>query len=192
MRTSPLYGRLLEKGAIHMVVQGYEKPLWFKTDKVQCESLTWGHSEAHEVVAEECRAVRDAAGIVDLSGATKFEVRGKDAFALLDRLSCNKLPARDGRMTLTLFHAANGGIMGEMSITRFSEELYYLNGAIISEHKDLQWLKDHADGLDVEIKNVTDEIASVLLTGPKSRDILQQMTEEDLSHKMFPWLSARR
>jgi dimethylglycine dehydrogenase len=191
MRTSPLYARLLEKGCIHGAVQGYEKALWFKTDNAKPESLSWAHSEAHEVVGEECRAVRDTAGVIDLSGSAKYEVTGKQAYAFLDHLSCNKLPAKDGRIGLSLFHAPNGGIMCEMSITRLNEDHFYLVAAIGSEHKDLHWMQSHADDFDVTIENVTDDISSLLLTGPNSRQILQQMTEEDLSNAAFPWLHAR-
>lgn len=191
MRTSPLYARLLEKGCVHGVVQGYEKPLWFKSQKIQHESISWVHSEAHEVVREECRAVQQAAGIIDLSGATKIEVSGQDAYAFLDQLSSNKLPQKNGRITLTLLHASNGGIMSEMTITRLKDDLYYLNGAIVSEHKDLHWLENHSDGFKVNIKNVTNDIASILVTGPNSRDILQQLTEQDLSAQAFTWLSAK-
>jgi dimethylglycine dehydrogenase len=191
MRTSPLYARLLEKGCIHGAVQGYEKALWFKTDNAKPESLSWAHSEAHEVVSEECRAVRDTAGVIDLSGSAKYEVTGKQAYAFLDHLSCNKLPAKDGRIGLSLFHAPNGGIMCEMSITRLNEDHFYLVAAIGSEHKDLHWMQSHADDFDVTIENVTDDISSLLLTGPNSRQILQQMTEEDLSNAAFPWLHAR-
>ncbi|RLA13024.1 MAG: glycine cleavage system protein T [Gammaproteobacteria bacterium] len=191
MRTSPLYARLLEKGCVHGVVQGYEKALWFKTGQAQSESPTWAHSEAHDVVGEECRAVRDAAGIIDLSGSAKYEITGKDAFAFLDRLSCNKLPAKDGRIGLSLFHAPNGGIMCEMSITRLADDFYYLVSAIGSEHKDLHWMQSNADDFDVKIENVTDDLSSMLLTGPNSREILQQLTEDDLSNTALPWLHAR-
>ncbi len=191
MRTSPLYARLLEKGCIHGVVQGYEKALWFNTDKVRRESPAWSHSEAHEVVGEECRAVRDAAGIIDLSGSAKYEITGKDAFAFLDHLSCNRLPATDGRIGLSLFHAPNGGIMCEMSITRLAEDHFYLVSAIGSEHKDLHWMQQHVGDFEVDITNVTDDISSLLVTGPNARDILQQMTEEDLSNAAFPWLCAK-
>jgi dimethylglycine dehydrogenase len=190
MRCSPLYVRLLEHGAVHGVVQGYEKPWWFQTDAVRRESLTWGHSEAHAVVAEECRAVQESAGIIDISGAAKFEITGKDATAYLDRLSCNRLP-RIERLGLSLFHAHGGGIMCEMSITRLAENHYYLISAIGSEHKDLHWMQANAGVLEVEIKNVTDDISSILITGPKSREILQLMTEDDLSNKAFPWLCGR-
>ena len=191
MRTSPLYARLLEKGCVHGAVQGYEKTLWFTTDAIRRESLTWSHSEAHEVVGEECRAVRDAAGIIDLSGSAKYEVTGKDAFAFLDHLSCNRLPQKDGRIGLSLFHAPGGGIMCEISITRLAGDHYYLISAIGSEHKDLHWMQAHVDDFDVSVTNVTDDAGALLLTGPNSREILQQMTEQDLSNAEFPWLCAR-
>jgi dimethylglycine dehydrogenase len=190
MRTSPLYARLLEHGAVHGAVQGYEKPLWFQTDAVRREELSWSHSAAHAVVAGECKAVQQSAGVIDISGAARYEISGNDAAAFVDRLSCNKLP-RVGRIGLSLFHAPGGGIMSEMSITRLDENHFYLVSAIASEHKDLHWMQANAGDFDVNIVNVTDAISGLLITGPKSRDILQLMTEEDLSNQAFPWLCAR-
>jgi dimethylglycine dehydrogenase len=177
MRSSPLFTRLLQHGAVHGAAQGYEKPLWYQTDAVRSESLSWSHSEAHAVVAEECRAVQESAGVIDISGAAKYEVSGPDAAAFLDRLSCNKLP-RTGRI-------------GLMSITRLDENRFYLVSAIGSEHKDLHWMQANADDFDVDILNLTEDVSSMLITGPRSREILQQMTEEDLSNEAFPWLCAR-
>ncbi len=187
-RVSPLYGRLTQKGAVHNVVQGYEKVMWMTTPEVRGETLSWSHSEAQPVVEQECKAVHEQAGIIDISGASKYEVKGPDAMKFIDHLSCNKLPGRDGRMALSLFHLPNGGIMSDMSITRIAEDHLYLFSAIGSEHKDLHWMQMNMDGFDVSIENVTDEIAGVLLTGPASRDILQQITPDDLSTKAFPWL----
>ena len=190
MRVSPLYARLLEHGAVHGTVQGYEKPHWFQTDSVRTDTLSWSHNETHAVVAQECKAVQQSAGMIDISGAAKFEVSGPDAEKFLDRLSCNKLP-RVGRIGLSLFHAPNGGIMCEMSISRFAEDCFYLISAIGSENKDLHWMRSNADGYDVDIVNLTEDVSSVLITGPNSREILQLMTEDDLSHAAFPWLAAR-
>jgi len=190
-RTSPLYALLADKGAVHTVVQGYEKPLWFKTDDVQSDPPTWERSNTHPAVASECLAVRDFAGVIDISGSAKFEISGSDAAVFLDSLSSNKLPARDGRVGLTLFHGPNGGIMTEQSITRLNENLFYLVGPIASEYRDLHWMQMHADGFDVKINNRTDELGGLLLTGPKSREILQQLTIEDLSNTAFPWLSCK-
>ena len=78
-----------------------------------------------------------------------------------------------------------------MSITRLAEDHFYLVSAIGSEHKDLHWMQLHADDFNVNIANVTGDIGSLLVTGPNARDILQQMTEEDLSNAAFRWLDAR-
>ena len=189
-KVSPLYGRLTQKGAVHGVVQGYEKVLWLQTEKIRSESLSWSHSEAHDDVGQECKAVHERAGIIDISGSARYEVKGPDAGKFLDRLSCNKLPRGDGRMALSLFHLPNGGIMSDMSITRLAEDHYYLFSAIGSEHKDLHWMQLNRLGFDVSIENITDNMAGILLTGPASRDILRQMTDADISGDAFPWLQA--
>jgi len=190
-RTSPLYGLLQEKGAVNSVVQGYEKPQWFATDEVRRETHHWSRNETHEVVAAECLAVQNAAGITDISGVAKYEIIGVDAEPFLNNLSCNKLPTKDGRLGLTLFHGPNGGIMTEQSITRISNEHYFLIGPMGGEERDLHWMQNHSDGYDVKIKNVTDDIGGVLLTGPKAREILQGISTTDLSHKAFPWFSTQ-
>ena len=190
-RISPLHALLADKGAVHTAVQGYEKPLWFKTDLIRSEPPTWQRSAAHAAVAEECAAVHHTAGIIDISGAAKFEISGPDASTFLDKMSSNKLPAKNGRMALTLFHAANGGIMTEQSITRINEQLYYLIGPIASEYRDLDWMQQHRSGFNVKIDNCTDGMAAVLLTGPNSRAILQQLTNNDLSAKALPWLGCQ-
>ena len=188
-RNSPLYPFLINNGAKHGIVGGYEKPLWFSCPEVPDESLTWLHSEAHTKVGEECRAVRDAVGIIDISGSAKFEITGKEATTFLDHLSCNRLPAKDGRIGLTLFHGPEGGIMAEQSISRIDTEHYYLIGAIGSELKDRDWMEQHSLGFDVHIHNRTDEYGAMLITGPNARDLLAQLTAADLGNKTMPWLS---
>jgi len=190
-RTSPLYGMLANKGATHNVVAGFEKPLWFKTQSFQHETLTWERSDAHIIVANECKSVQNDAGIIDISGSSKFEISGKDAKDFLNYLSCNKLPSKDGSLGLTLFHGPHGGILTEQSITRINEQLYYLVGPILSEFRDQHWMEINAENFEVEIHNQTDEIGALLLTGPKSREILQQLTKENLSNASFPWLSCK-
>ncbi len=189
--SSPLHTALVQKGAVHRAVHGHEQPVWFQTETVRSDPSTWTRSATHPAVAAECQAVMNAAGVMDLSTSAKFEITGRDAGAFLDRLSANKLPGRDGRLGLSLCHAPGGGIISEFSVTRLSAEHYYLLSGIGSELKDLQWLTQHVDGLEVQIENVTEALGVLLLTGPKSREILQALTEADLSNKAFPWLSAQ-
>ena len=191
IRVSALHTLLSQKGAIHTVNTGFEKPSWFTIDGTRNETLTWGHSEAHEVVAQECAAVQKSCGITDISGTAKFRITGKDAYKFLDHLSCNKLPSKDGRIGLTLFHAPNGGIMAEQTISRIDKENFLLMGAIGSEVKDYQWLEWHSDDYDVVIENLTESWGGLLLTGPNARKILSQCTQQDLSNNAFSWLSCK-
>jgi dimethylglycine dehydrogenase len=126
-----------------------------------------------------------------LSGSAKFEIRGPDAHKFLDRLSCNKLPGKNGRLALSLFHLPHGGIMSDISITRISDNHFYLISAIGSEHRDAHWMNAQSEGFDVQIDNVTESLGAVLITGPKSRQILQLMTTEDLSNDAFSWLRMK-
>ena len=190
-RMSPLHGLLQSKGAHFGVVNGYEKPQWFATEKVRTETPTWSRNETHEVVAAECAAVQNACGVTDISGVAKFIVSGKDTFAFLDNMSCNKLPSKNGRLGLTLFHGPNGGIMTEASLTRISENEFMLVGPMAGEIRDLHWMQMQSDGYEVHIENLTDNLGAVLLTGPKAREILQRLSSDDLSHKGFPWLTTQ-
>jgi dimethylglycine dehydrogenase len=191
LRVSALHNLLSQKGVIHTVNTGYEKPSWFTTQNIKSESHTWSHSEAHEAVAEECLAVQEHCGVTDISGTAKFRVTGKDAFLFLDKLSCNKLPTKDGRIGLSLFHAPKGGIMAEQTISRISQEEFILMGAIGSQVKDYQWLEWHAKEYKVNIEDITESWGGLLLTGPNARKILQQCTQENLSNDAFPWLDCR-
>ena len=191
IRVSSLHTVLSQKGAFHIVNTGFEKPAWFAKNGVTQETHTWSHSEAHDIVGAECRAVQKSCGVTDISGTAKFKITGKDAFRFIDNMSCNKLPTLDGRIGLTLFHADNGGIMAEQTISRINENEFILMGAISSQVKDYQWLEMHSDGYDVTIKDITETWGGVLLTGPNSRKILSQCTTEDLSNEPFPWLSCR-
>ncbi|MFT6723571.1 MAG: dimethylglycine dehydrogenase, partial [Arenicella sp.] len=82
------------------------------------------------------------------------------------------------------------GIMTEASLTRINEDEFFLICPMAGEERDMHWLQQHADGYDVEITNLTDKLASVLLTGPKAREILQAISRSDLSQKAFPWLTT--
>lgn len=191
IRTSPLHTVMAQKDAVHFVSAGFEKPAWFKTESVREESETWTHSEAHAAVAEECAAVQNTCGITDISGTAKFRVTGPDAYAFLDHLSCNQLPTKDGRISLTLFHAENGGIMAEQTVSRINQEHFVLMGAIGCQIKDMQWLQQHVGDYQVTIEDFSEDWGGVLLTGPKAREVLQTICEDDLSNDAFAWLSCQ-
>ena len=188
IKITPLYERFTELGAQWMEIFGWERPQYFGP----AEQHTFRRSNALDVVGEEVRGARERAGIADLTAFSKFEITGTDAATLLDRLSANKLPNKDGGIRLTHMLTSLGGIECEMTITRLSPERFYLNSSILGELHDLDWLSQHIlENEDVNVRDLTDELAILAVGGPSSRDIIQPLTETDLSTESFAWLNAQ-
>ncbi len=188
IKITPLYERFTELGAQWMEIFGWERPQYFGP----AEQHTFRRSNALDMVGEEVRGARERAGIADLTAFSKFEITGTDAATLLDRLSANKLPNKDGGIRLTHMLTSLGGIECEMTITRLSPERFYLNSSILGELHDLDWLSQHIlENEDVNVRDLTDELAILAVGGPSSRDIIQPLTETDLSTESFAWLNAQ-
>jgi dimethylglycine dehydrogenase len=129
---------------------------------------------------------------MDLSTFSKFDVKGPDAYAFLERICANKVPAKDGAMILGHMLNANGFIDSEITITRLSPDHYYVLSAAVAQHHDfdqLTWRKSTTDNLT--ITDVTDDYGVLVLAGPRSRDVLAQCTATDLSNQSFRWLTGK-
>ena len=143
-------------------------------------------------MAEECKAVRERVGVLDLSSFSKFDVTGPDAAAFLDRIVANRVPRRDGRVALAHALTELGGIESEFTVTRFDESRFYLLSAAVAQIHDRDWLVQHKhEAEDVAITDVTDDYGVLLVTGPLSRELLSKLTDAELDNEVFPWLSAR-
>jgi dimethylglycine dehydrogenase len=187
-KVNPIYDDLDALGAQWQEVYGWERPQYFGEPEVH----TFKRSNAFDAVAAEVHGTRQRVGVADLTAFAKFEVSGADAAALLARLSANRLPGRDGGIRLVHMLTEQGGIECEMTITRLGSDHFYLNSAIMGTTHDLDWLTWHiAEGEDVTVRNVTDELAILAVTGPKSRDLLARLTDHDLGNEAFPWLTAQ-
>jgi dimethylglycine dehydrogenase len=193
-RTSPLYDRLREKGARFGARGGWERAVWFAPEgdpvpdrpSFRRDERIW-----HQAVAEECRAVREQVGVADLCGFTKFMIEGPGAEAWLDRLSCSRLP-KVGHIALAYMLNEKGGIVSEFTITRLGPERFYLISAAAAEWHDEDWLRAGLpDDGSVRIESVMSRLGTLVLTGPKAREVLSKVTEADLSNEAFPWLSAQ-
>jgi dimethylglycine dehydrogenase len=145
-----------------------------------------------EHVGNECRHVHEHVGIQDMSAFAKCRVSGPGAAAFLDRFVANKLPVRDGRMSLS--HALNtrGGVHSEFTIVRESAESYYLVSAGALQRLDHDYLLKHMprDG-SVQFQDLTSAMGVLVIAGPKSRELLARVSRDDFSNAAFPWLSAR-
>jgi dimethylglycine dehydrogenase len=190
-RTSPLYERLKKQGCVHSETFGWERPKWFSPDGRE-EALSFRRNNVFEVVRDECLAVRERVGLLDLSGFAKYEVSGADAGAFLDRICANRLPSVDGGIVLTHILSDRGRIRAEMTITRLAPGHFYLLSAAAAEMRDADHLSQSVlEGEEVDIRNVSDDRGVLVLAGPDSRDVLQQLTDADLGNGSFPWLRGK-
>lgn len=188
-RVTPLYEKLKAKGAVYAEVFGWERPKWFSLDGRK-ETPQYRRNNVFEVVAEECKAVRERAGIMDLSSFAKFDVTGPGAEALLNRLTANRLPKKRGGINLTHVLSDGGRIEGEWTITRLADDRFYVLSGATTEREALDHLHStDADG--VTIANVSDDFGMLVVAGPKAREILAPLTEADFSNAGFRWLSGQ-
>jgi len=190
-RSTPLFDKLNAQGCVHTESFGWERPKWFSPDG-RSETGGFRRNEVFEVVAAECRAVRERVGIMDLSSFAKYDVGGRDAAQLLDRLCANRLPRRDGGVVLAHMLTDDGMIASEVTVTRLGPERFYVLSGAAAELHDLDMLvQGRRAGEQLDIANRTDDFGMLVLAGPKSRELLAGLTDSDLSNAAFRWLSGR-
>lgn len=193
MRTVGSYDLLTAKGAVWTLYNGYEFPKWFAPSPEEAiPAHSFRRTHVWDYVEGEVQTTRDEAGFIEMSPMTKFTVRGPGAATWLDSIMANKLP-KVGRMTLSLLLNERGGMDGEYTIVRYAENDFYLvstpNGQVYNWDQLSKLMPK--DG-SVVMEDISEQMGVVALAGPKSREILQQFTDNDLSNEAFPWLSAQK
>jgi dimethylglycine dehydrogenase len=191
LRTTPIYERLQAENAVFGDYCGLEHALWFAPRGAEArEQVTFRRSNAHAHVAAECRAVRDSAGLIEISNYGKFEVSGPGAADWLARVMTNRVPAV-GRLALTPMLNERGRLIGDFTMCRLSEERVFLIGTYAAEKYYLRWFERTRPGPGVHIRSCATELVGLSVAGPASRALLQPLVDVDLSNAAFPFLDFR-
>jgi len=191
MKTTPIYKKLKDMGAVYLDSYGWEKPAWFAKTGMK-ENYSFKRSNAFPYVQNECENVQNNVGILDLSTFAKYEISGDGSESYLNRLCANSIPKKESNIILA--HTLNkiGRIQSELTITRLANNNFYVLSSTASEIRDLDWFNHNLNkGEKVKIKNVTRDYGVLVLVGPRSRNILSQVTSENLDNKNFPWLKGK-
>lgn len=189
-RLSPLHETLKAKGAQFMATAGWERAAWYAregddTSLESCETYArvgpW-----YEAVREECHAVRDNAGILELPGFSRFHLSGEGAADWLRTLVTGTIP-RVGRMSLVYISDSLGRIVSELSAIRIGADEFLLMAGAGAEWHDEELLRRYlpADS-GLTMTNTSADWSCLVLTGPKSRAILSAICDADLD---APWLN---
>jgi len=190
---SPLYERLKARGAVFGSKLGWERPNWFAPKGVEPKDIySMGRQNWFAAVGDEHRHVREAVGIFDQSSFAKYEMTGPDALKALDWICANDVGKPTGRLTYTQLLNSRGGIEADLTVARLAEETFYIVTGTGFRTHDLGWIEDHIPaGLDVTLRDVTEDFGTLSLMGPKARDVLAAVTDADVSNAAFPFGHVR-
>ncbi|WP_428415085.1 GcvT family protein [Pararhizobium sp.] len=184
-KLSPIHDRIAALGAQFKPYNGWERANWYAKpgdDLSEAATQTWNRAGPWQKrIEEECLAVRDAAGILDLPGFSRFRLKGEGARDWLLGLTTGKVP-KPGRIGLAYFSDDKGRIVTEMSVMALEEDFFFLITAATAQWHDFEWLQKHLPkDAAFTLDDVTESFTCQILSGPKSRDILAEVSGADLS-----------
>jgi dimethylglycine dehydrogenase len=198
VNTTPLYERLATKGAQFGQIGGWERAIWFAREPSQQLKGNDGYGHLgfrddepwREAVRTECIGVRDCVSVMDHGGFTKFEVRGPGAHAYLGRVFCGALP-KPGRIRLGYMLTPNARLWSEATIAHVTPGKYLLCRPTVASDRDHDWLRGllPVDGT-VQLQYGATRDGALMLMGPRSRALLQKLTDVDVSATAQPWMSV--
>ena len=189
-KATPIYDRLISAGAQMGASYGLEVPLWFAPEGVS-EVFSWYRSTDFEPVGAECRAVREAVGLGEISGFAKYEISGPGSAPWLDRLLAGRMPA-PGRISLTPMLNHDGKLIGDFSLSNLGGERYFLAGSGVAQDYHMRWFEGNypSDG-GVVVTPLGLDLLGLTLAGPASRDVLAAVTDQDVSAEAFRFKDVR-
>ncbi|MEQ3710583.1 MAG: FAD-dependent oxidoreductase [Tateyamaria sp.] len=183
LKMTGIYADQSEAGAVWGQSWDLEVPLYF-APRGFAETPSLKRSNAHEIVGAECRAVREAVGLLDITAFSRFEVTGPNAQAWLDKLMASKLPA-PGRVKLAPMLGEDGRLKGDLTIFNWGDGRYWITGSYYLRAWHMRWFNEHMED-GITVRDLGDEMGGLSLSGPKSREVLRAvLTDGDADALKF-------
>ena len=198
LRRSALHEHLKAAGACFGEVAGWERANWFLPEAARARGETaeyrysWKRQNWFDYARDEHLAVRGGVGLFDMSSFGKFRVEGPDAEALLQLICANDVAVEPGRIVYTQWLNRRGGIEADLTVTRLSENAFLIVTPGATVVRDWAWLQRHTpEDARCVVTDVTAMETVICVMGPKSRDLLSQLTTASLSNEDFPFATAQ-
>jgi dimethylglycine dehydrogenase len=193
VRTRPAYEKQKTMGAVFGLNYGWEHPLWFARDaEPREETIGFKRQNWWEPAGREAQMLREHAGIIDISNFAKYSVKGKGAADWLNSIFANRMPAEIGRSCLTPLIGKRGGVAGDFTVTRLGEDELMVFGSGMAERFHQRFFKARLLPEGTTFTSLTEAMCGFNVAGPKSRELLMRLTNEDLSTAAFPFMRSRR
>ena len=183
MKMAPAHDAMTQAGCRWGVSWDLEVPLYFAPSDEFEEKLTLKRSNTHEIVAEECKSIREGVALLDITGFSRFEVKGENAEAWLDKIFATKLP-KPGRARLAVMLSSSGKLKGDLTLLNWGDGTFWIMGSYYLRAWHMRWFNDQMqDG--VSVRDLGDDICGFALIGPNSHFVLQKVAEGDVSKMRF-------
>ena len=183
MKMAPAHDAMTQAGCRWGVSWDLEVPLYFAPSDEFEEKLTLKRSNTHEIVAEECKSIREGVALLDITGFSRFEVKGENAEAWLDKIFATKLP-KPGRARLAVMLSSSGKLKGDLTLLNWGDGIFWIMGSYYLRAWHMRWFNDQMqDG--VSVRDLGDDICGFALIGPNSQFVLQKVAEGDVSKMRF-------
>jgi dimethylglycine dehydrogenase len=183
LKMAPAHADMTAAGCRWGASYGLEVPLYFAPSAEFTEKPTLKRSNAFDIVAEECKAVRGGVGLLDISGFSRFEVSGSGAAAWLDRVMASKLPAL-GRARLAPMLSETGKLKGDLTVFNWGDGTWWIMGSYYLREWHMRWFQDHM-GEGVGLRDISDATVGFSLSGPNSRAVIEKLTDGPVSALPF-------
>ncbi len=192
VRTRPVYARQMEMGAVMGLNYGWEHPLWFAKTPGTRDTNGFTRQNWWGPVGEECRMLREHAGIIDISNFAKYRCKGPGAADWLNAVFANRMPHAVGRSCLTPLIGKRGGIAGDFTVTRLAEDEFWIIGSGLAERYHQRFFRALPLPEGTTFESRTEAMCGFNVAGPKSRALLQRLTNASLETPDFPFMRSRR
>jgi len=175
IKRAPAYDAMTAAGCRWGQSWDLEVPLYFAPSADFEENLTLKRSNAFDIVAEECRTVREGVGLLDITGFSRYEVSGPNAEAWLDKMMASKLPG-PGRARLAPMLAPSGRLMGDLTVFNWGDGTWWIMGSYYLRTWHMRWFNDHLED-GVAIRDLGEEVCGFSLSGPKSKAVIDKLVD---------------
>jgi glycine cleavage system aminomethyltransferase T/glycine/D-amino acid oxidase-like deaminating enzyme len=201
VRLSPFYDRERDLGAVFYEAVGWERPHWYESnaplleeygDRINTREAEWESRWWSPIINAEHLAMRDRAGMVDLTSFSIFDVTGPGALDVVQRVAMRQMDVAVGRVVYTPVLLPSGGFKADLTIMRLDDEVFRVVTGGAYGMSDLKWFKDRLpeDGT-AQIHDQTNSWCTLGLWGPRARDILAGLTSDDVSNEGFSFARCR-
>ena len=201
VRLSPFNGRERDLGAVFYETAGWERPFWYESnrplldeygDRVMPRQAEWEARWWSPIINAEHLAMRDRVAMVDLSAFAIIDIGGPAALDVVQRMAVKQMDVPVGRVVYTPLLNPAGGVKADLTIMRLSDERFRVVTGGFSGMADRKWFASHLpDDGSAQLHDQTSALCTLGLWGPRAREVLAAVTEDDVSHEGFAFAACR-